>query len=94
MLPFAVPGDEFGDGINAGGNALADRLVDEKRRRGGNVKRVGEPSIGMRTRNSAPSIHFAVSPYCSAPSAIATLPVRSTSKCSFSACGVAARILK
>ena len=48
----------------------------------------------MRTRRSALSIHFAVRPYCSAPTASATLPVRSTSKWSFPACGVAARILK
>ena len=52
------------------------------------------PSIGILTRMSAPSIHFAESPYCSAPRAIATLPVRSASKCSFSACGVAASTLK
>ncbi len=41
VLSLSVPGDEGGDFVDSGGDALADRLVDENRRRGGDVERVG-----------------------------------------------------
>ena len=42
VLSLSMPGDEGGDFVDAGGDALANRLVDENRRRRGDVERVGE----------------------------------------------------
>ena len=42
VAAFAVPGDEGGDFVDAGGEALSDGLVDEYRGGGGDVEGVGE----------------------------------------------------
>ena len=51
MLAFAVPGDEGGDFVEPGGNALTDRLVDENRRRSGEYIRSSWAIRGSGTGN-------------------------------------------